>query len=163
MNPSANKYKDAIWTVDAVLSDGKRILLIRRAKEPFKDKLVLPGGHVENTDSSFAAACRRELLEEVGLDIKLGRYWPLCTLESPGRDPRPGFRVSFVFHIMLTPEELNQARAGSDAAELVIHPMVKPLTQDMLGFDHFDAFSHFYHYLELLESFDEDDGWPGIP
>lgn len=150
-----------IRTVDVVLSDEKRVLLIRRAKPPFLDKLVLPGGHKEKADRTMIAAAQREMREEVGLEIDAGRFQFLCTLDTPGRDPRPGRRVSTVFYVELKPEELDRAKAGDDAAEVILHETENSLDSETLGFDHFDAIATYYNYRNLLDSFEEDDGWPG--
>lgn len=49
------------------------ILLVRRAKDPAKDTLDLPGGFVDMHESAEEAA-HREVKEETGLDITECRY-----------------------------------------------------------------------------------------
>ena len=49
------------------------LLLVRRAKEPAKGTLDLPGGFVDMYESAEEAA-RREVKEETGLDIAGCRY-----------------------------------------------------------------------------------------
>lgn len=139
------------YTVDAMISDGKHVLFIRRAKEPFLGKLVFPGGHVEDSDPTAVSACQREVREEVGLDIPVGRYCPICHLDAPGRDPRPGRRTSLLFLVRVTAAELSSARAGSDAAEIVLHDMVEELDRESVGFDHFDALSHYHNNLSWFQ------------
>ena len=155
------KIHRIIPVVDALLTDGARILFIRRTKEPFRDKLVLPGGHVEGADKSLEAACQREVREEVGLDIALNRFKDLCLLSTPGRDPRPGNEASQVYHVLLTTKELDMARPGSDAREIVLHNMRDDLSHATIGFDHADAIEYYYELMQWLESLEEDDGWPG--
>jgi len=51
-------FPNLIVTVDgAVTVEGRDLVLIRRAKPPCEDRLVLPGGHVEETDATLVAAC----------------------------------------------------------------------------------------------------------
>ena len=57
-------------TVDAAVfglfRDGPRLLLIKRGKEPFKDRWAIPGGFIE-MDEELEDAATRELAEETGL------------------------------------------------------------------------------------------------
>jgi len=58
-------------TVAAVIvkkSDPKKVLLTRRAIEPFKDKWCLPGGHIEAMESA-QEAISREVMEETDIRI----------------------------------------------------------------------------------------------
>lgn len=128
-----------IVTVDgAVTVEGRALVLIRRAKPPFRDRLVLPGGHVEETDATLAEACARELAEEVGLVVAAGRLTLLAVLDRPGADPRYPLRMSVVYRVDITREEYAGMVAGSDAAcmELVALDALAP---EQVGFDHYDA------------------------
>lgn len=58
--------------VSAVILDRGKILLVKRATSPSKGKWALPGGKVEYGER-MAEAVRREVREEVGLDIE-----PIC-------------------------------------------------------------------------------------
>jgi 8-oxo-dGTP diphosphatase len=54
---------EPIHTVDIVVTDGKsRVLLVERGKEPFKGKLVLPGGHVDAADYELARRAPHDVL-----------------------------------------------------------------------------------------------------
>ena len=56
-------------TAVLVVDDGK-VMLTRRAVEPFKDWWDLPGGFMENGEDPIEGA-KRELLEETGLHIEV--------------------------------------------------------------------------------------------
>lgn len=57
--------------VAAVLFQGDSVLLARRDKEPGKGQWSLPGGAVE-LGEALEVALRREILEEVSLEIEIG-------------------------------------------------------------------------------------------
>jgi 8-oxo-dGTP diphosphatase len=53
-----------------IVKDGK-VLIIKRANDPFKGQWSIPGGRVE-LGESLAEAVRREMREETGLDVTVG-------------------------------------------------------------------------------------------
>jgi 8-oxo-dGTP pyrophosphatase MutT (NUDIX family) len=65
------------------------LLLIHRAErinDPWSGQIGLPGGRVERTDSSARAALKREVIEEVGLDLsEEGDELGTLSLGSPMR------------------------------------------------------------------------------
>jgi len=118
-------------TVDIVLfhSTGNRIevLLIRRAREPFKGLWAFPGGFVDQ-DESLEDAAARELREETGISsVQLGQ---VGAFGDPGRDPR-GHTVSITFGGLV--ESRLDASAADDAADVKWHSALRP---PMLAFDH---------------------------
>ncbi len=103
-------------TVDIVVfaffKNTARLLLIRRRKQPFKDRWALPGGFVE-MDEELQEAAARELAEETGLEnLTLEQ---MHTFGKCGRDPR-GRQITVVF-IGIAGGSLPSIRAGDDAAE----------------------------------------------
>lgn len=70
--------------VGAVIVDVEgRILLIRRGHDPEAGRWSVPGGRIEPGESD-AAAVVREVAEETGLAVAVGRL--LGSVERPGRD-----------------------------------------------------------------------------
>lgn len=128
-----------ILTVDILVTIAKNeVLLIRRAKPPFEDRLVMPGGHVESGEELCEAAAR-ELEEETRLIVSSKDLVPLLILDRVDRDPRPGKRVSHVFWIDLVDRTLVETcRAESDAKEIVIRS-IDSLVETEIGFDHWLA------------------------
>ena len=103
-------------TVDAVVflkDQGKtKVLLIKRAKEPFKNSWVFPGGFLE-IDEELADGAARELAEETGVvGVKLEQ---MHTFGTCGRDPR-GRVISVAFVGTVEPDKAT-VKAGDDAAE----------------------------------------------
>lgn len=90
---NVNGYVAPALTTDAVLLKGREVLLIRRAREPWKGMWALPGGFVE-VGERVEETVRRELVEETGLRgdiVDLLGVW-----SDPKRDPR-GHIVTVVF------------------------------------------------------------------
>jgi 8-oxo-dGTP diphosphatase len=120
--------KTPALTTDCVISDADgRVLLIRRGDAPFKGAYALPGGFVEMGEA-VEDACRREVKEEVGLD--LGPLRLLGVYSDPKRGPR-GHTVSIVF--LARVQDGAVAHAGSDAASI---EWVKDWRKLELAFDH---------------------------
>ncbi|MHA2386794.1 MAG: NUDIX domain-containing protein [Candidatus Thorarchaeota archaeon] len=71
--------------VDVAVTDGERLLLVRRGREPHKGRLALPGGFIEYGETVENAAIR-ETLEETGVQISLEAI--LGVYSDPKRDPR---------------------------------------------------------------------------
>lgn len=108
--------------------DALRLLLIRRANDPYAGRWALPGGFVEHGETLDRCA-ERELQEETGLELR--RLDQLAAFSEPGRDPR-GDVVS-VAYLALVRADGQVLRAGSDAAEAAWHE-VEALPS--LAFDH---------------------------
>ncbi len=143
--------KKIIMTVDILLLDEyDNVLLIRRAKPPFEDKFVLPGGHVDEGER-FEFAAARELKEEVGIEVSPYDLQFICRLDAPDRDPRPGRRISYVFGMRIPQHLLTKARAGSDAQSIHLIRLCD-LTRDLLGFDHYKVVEAFKERLWFSES-----------
>ena len=126
-------YPRPALTVDVVVftlhGDQLRVLLIQRARNPYKGSWALPGGFV-NMEESLEMAASRELAEETGLKgCKLEQFH---TYGDPQRDPR-GRVVSVAYCTYLPPETSISIREGGDAKQVRWFPM-----EDLpdLAFDH---------------------------
>jgi 8-oxo-dGTP diphosphatase len=78
-------YKNPKLTVDGVIIKDNKILLIKRNRDPFKNKWSLPGGYVEYSEKVEDAVIR-ELSEETGLNVKINKLFGVYS--DPNRDPR---------------------------------------------------------------------------
>ena len=112
-------------TVDAIIPYKGKIVLIKRANEPFKGYYALPGGIVEYGES-VEEALLREVEEETGLKGKI--YKLVGVYSNPNRDPRGHF-VSVCFVV----ECVGELKAGSDAKEVALFDLNN---LPKLAFDH---------------------------
>jgi 8-oxo-dGTP diphosphatase len=143
--PFTYEYPRPAVTVDCVVfgfdaDDGRlSVLLIQRGEDPFKGHLALPGGFVNVSDDgdqgeSVDDAARRELKEETGLNV--AHLEQLCTVGTPGRDPRG--RVITVAYFALVSDREYSPRAGSDAESAQWVPL-DVASNLRLAFDHSDT------------------------
>jgi 8-oxo-dGTP diphosphatase len=120
--------KTPALTTDCVIFDPEgRVLLIRRAREPYVGDFALPGGFVE-IGETVEEACRREAKEETGIEV--GPLRLVGVYSDPHRDPR-GHTVSVAFATVL-PRAV-QPKEGSDAASA---EWVKDWRKLAIAFDH---------------------------
>lgn len=119
-------YKSPKLTVDGIVLEDERILLIKRKNQPFEGKWALPGGFVEYGEKTEDATVR-EVLEETGLKTKINHLAGVYS--DPKRDPR-GHTVSIVYVLDIFSGEL---KSGDDACDAKFFDL-KNLPD--LSFDH---------------------------
>jgi len=112
-------YPRPAVTVDIILfvfqEDQLRVLLIRRANDPFRGKWALPGGFIGENEDLYDAALR-ELKEETNVsNVYLEQ---LYTVGKPDRDPRTRV-ITVAYFALLSAEEVAQqeVHGASDAGE----------------------------------------------
>ncbi|MGC1931237.1 MAG: NUDIX hydrolase [Candidatus Nitrosopolaris sp.] len=127
------QHKNPTPTVDIIIEDDSRILLVKRKNEPFKDRLVLPGEFV-NEGEKVEDAAKREAQEETSLDVDLIDI--LGVYSDPTRDPR-GHNMSTVFigRVPRNSSDENKAVAKDDAAEIE-WINIEAVGDKNFGFDH---------------------------
>lgn len=113
-------------TVDGVVIEDKKILLIKRKNSPFRGKWALPGGFVDYGER-VEDAVLREVKEETGLDTIIENL--LGIYSDPKRDPR-GHTVSIVYLLSVKGGTLK----GSDDALLAKFFEIDAMPP--LAFDH---------------------------
>jgi len=110
---------------DAVLIENRKILLIKRSKEPGKNLWAIPGGRIE--ESETAEECLvREMKEETGLDIEPTAL--INVYSEPDRDPRGIIAAAYIVRRIG-----GELKAGDDAGEVQWFPLD---SMPKLAFDH---------------------------
>ncbi len=130
----SRKYPVApVVGVGAVVLDGERVLLVKRAHPPMQGEWSLPGGALE-LGETLAAGCAREVLEETGLEVEVVSLIELVDRIDfdPGKNPgRPDCenaraadkeQVKVRYHYVLADYYCRvnggNLRAASDASEV---------------------------------------------
>lgn len=110
------KINSPVSVVSTIVHANGKVLLILRAKQPFKDKWSLPGGRQEFGEKLKEAALR-ELNEETALltqDAKFVRVYEEMALNDDG---------TAQFHVNITIFRVDAfegvAQAGDDAADVM--------------------------------------------
>lgn len=71
--------------VAVIVDDADRVVLTRRAVRPFLDQWVMPGGKI-GLGEPMKTALRREVREEVGIDVVVGKLLDTYEHVTPGAD-----------------------------------------------------------------------------
>jgi len=113
-----------------VEADG-RVLLVRRANEPFCGLWTLPAGFI-NGGEDPAEAAARECLEETGLTVRVTRVLDVIA----GKEHERGADFIIVYHAEIISGELlaaDDADAVGWFARDVLPPLAFSATQKILG------------------------------
>jgi 8-oxo-dGTP diphosphatase len=101
--------------VGAVVTDGDRVLLVKRGQPPLKGEWSLPGGVVE-VGETLERAVSREVREETGLDVEVGPV--VEVLDRVHRDGDGRVEYHFVIIDYLCAPASGQLAYGSDADDV---------------------------------------------
>lgn len=101
--------------VGAIIVEGDRALLVRRATEPLKGEWSIPGGLLELGEKLHDAVCR-EALEETGLVIEPGEVLEVFDSIFPDTEGRTQYHYVLVDYLCRVVS--GTPRAGSDVSEL---------------------------------------------
>ena len=100
--------------VGAVIVEGGRVVLVRRAAEPMAGQWSIPGGLLE-LGETLRAGAEREALEETGLQVEAGEVLEVLDRIVPDANGKPRFH--YVLIDFLCRRIGSDLRAGGDAAE----------------------------------------------
>ncbi len=115
-----------LLTVDILIVQSEKLVLIRRRNPPYQGQWALPGGFVDVGETVEGAAVR-EANEETGLIVELQGL--VGVFSDPDRDPR-GHTVSICFAAL----GQGTPKASSDAQDVALFSLddLPPLAFDHL-------------------------------
>lgn len=131
---NSKDYDAPLCTVDmaifAVEKDELRVLLIKRAEHPHKDRWALPGGFCDlKNDTDTDATAHRKLFEKTG--IKSPYLEQVETIGNATRDPR-GWSITLLYFALIDFETVDISLQTQDAQWLALRDALKL----ELAFDH---------------------------
>ena len=101
--------------VGAIIIEGDRVLLVKRAHPPIQGQWSIPGGVLEVGEMVREAAVR-EAREETGLMVEPGEL--LGVYDRILRDPEQRVQYHYVLIDFLCRPTAGELKAGSDAADV---------------------------------------------
>lgn len=116
MNDNTNKNQRI--GVCGILMLDKKIVVIKKARGPYKGKYDLPGGKIEEGES-HEEALKREFLEETGLTISVDKFIDTNEVHSKylndkGED-RELYHTGYFYFVSLVSGDLKVEADGEDS------------------------------------------------
>lgn len=139
-------YPPVFVTVDAVVCCAEHVLLIRRGRAPGAGLYAVPGGFIEQRETTYQSALR-ELAEETHLSL-LGETMrralrATAVFDHPDRSLR-GRTITHAHCFDLGDRELPEVRADDDAQSVAWVPIAEiAALEDRFHDDHFHMLDHF--------------------
>ncbi len=85
IKPRYRKEHIVTSVVAVIVDEQERVLLTRRSIPPFKDMWVMPGGKID-LGEPIVVALKREVYEEVGLDVDVSDLIDVFEHVTPGEE-----------------------------------------------------------------------------
>jgi 8-oxo-dGTP diphosphatase len=101
--------------VGAVIVNGDRALIVRRATEPLKGQWSIPGGMLE-LGEKLREGLAREVREETALEVEVGEVLDVFDSIFPDADGRTQYHYVLIDYRCTISE--GEAMAGSDVSEV---------------------------------------------
>jgi 8-oxo-dGTP diphosphatase len=130
-----NEFKNPLFTVDSVLftvkDDALKVLMVKRANEPFIGSWGLPGGFVDvDSDTTTDVTALRKLEEKTSVAPKYLEQ--LQAFSGNDRDPR-GFSITLVYFALIAAQEVSSHIETIDDVQWIDIDKIDILS---IAFDH---------------------------
>ena len=136
-----NEFKNPLFTVDSVLftviNDSLKVLMVKRANDPFLGRWGLPGGFVDvDIDDSTDMTALRKLKEKTSVAPQYLEQ--LQTFSGINRDPR-GFSVTLVYFALIAEQDVSSHIDTVEDAQWIDIREIEDLA---VAFDHKQIIEH---------------------
>ena len=128
-------YTPIFVTVDALVTRGDRVLVIRRGRRPGLGQLALPGGFIDPHEFIRDSALR-ELREETGLVLSHADCRHVRVFDHPLRSLRGRIVTHLHRYVIAADSPLPAVRGGDDAEHATWLPIAAARAQDFFE-DHY--------------------------
>jgi bifunctional NMN adenylyltransferase/nudix hydrolase len=146
---AAAPWPPTLVTVDCVVKCRDQVLLIRRGEAPGKGLLAVPGGFIEQRETTHRSALR-ELEEETHLDVPdadlRACLQGTAVFDAPDRSER-GRTITHAHYFDLGDRPLPAMRADDDAASASWTPIAALVAEETHFMD--DHFAMLHHFLQF--------------
>ncbi|CAN5909391.1 bifunctional nicotinamide-nucleotide adenylyltransferase/Nudix hydroxylase [soil metagenome] len=146
---AAAPWPPTLVTVDCVVKCSNHVLLIRRGEAPGKGLLAVPGGFIEQRETTHRSALR-ELEEETHLDVPDADLRAClkgtAVFDAPDRSER-GRTITHAHYFDLGDRALPTMRADDDAASASWTPISALVAEETHFMD--DHFAMLHHFLQF--------------
>lgn len=126
-------YNNVAGAVAVVIRCGNEIYLTRRNRDPKKGKLDLAGGFVDPKESA-EETCKRELFEELQLDIDMSQLKYLTSLPNVYQYKEIDYNTIDLFYEYNVSEKFEVNLELSEISEAVWIPL-QEISLDEIAFD----------------------------
>ncbi len=95
-------YPHVAGSTEAIIVRGKKTLMVKRNREPYKNTWMFPAGFIdfgEHPEETLA----REIKEETGLKLKKATLWKVLQSED---DPRSPGHFLFIYSVIVSGSKL---------------------------------------------------------
>lgn len=144
----AAPFKPTFVTVDAVIIQSGHILLVERGHQPGKGLLALPGGFLEQDETTLDGMireCREETKLKIPTPVLKGSIVTSKLFDKPGRSAR-GRTITHAFLIELKPGKLPAVK-GSDDAKRAFWMPIAELTEETMFEDHYHIINNLINHI----------------
>jgi 8-oxo-dGTP diphosphatase len=116
--PHCGRFANRGVSIDAVITENSKVLLIQRGVEPNKGYWGTPGGYV-GWDESTEETVAREVKEETNLDVINTKL--VGVYSSPTRHPKQVINILYAVEV----SKITKLKVGDDASDAKWFPLNK--------------------------------------